>query len=86
MVGRLTQSLFDPGKLRLHIYTDDPTAIMRGSEQERRLMMTKLILIWRALGFDLAIHKGRSGCQVEWVGHELKVGARARTVSASVKG
>ena len=48
---RLAQSLFEPSKLRLVCYVDDLLAAILGTEEERRMMTTLMVLIWSALGF-----------------------------------
>ena len=60
LVMRLTQSLFEASKLRLVCYVDDPLAAVLGTEEERRMMTTLMVLIWAALGFKLAFSKGRA--------------------------
>ena len=77
---RLTQSLFEASKLRLVCYVDDPLAAVLGTEEERRMMTTLMVLIWAALGFKLAFSKDQHGTQVTWIGGTLwieKHGVRA---------
>ena len=58
--------VLDPAKARLHIFTDDPVVVMRGTRKDIDTIKTKLILTWRALGFDLASSRGRA--DHEWRG------------------
>ena len=71
LVMRLTQSLFAPSKLRLVCYVDDPLAAILGTEDERRMMTTLLVLIWSALGFKLAFAKGQHDRKATLVGGAL---------------
>ena len=73
MVARLTQGMMDPRRTRLHIYTDDSIAIMIGTKDEIRRGRTRMILVWKALCFDLAFHKAQAGSRVDWIGHTLVV-------------
>ena len=60
LVMTLTQSLFTPS-VRLVCYVDDPLAGIYGSRAERRLYITMMVLVWRALDLKLAFPKGQTG-------------------------
>ena len=84
----LTQSLFTPREVRLVCYVDDPLAGVFGSRAERRLYITMMVLVWRALGFKLAFPKGQNGRKVTWIGGTLEIhcnGARIAGITATVK-
>ena len=85
LVARLTQGVFDTSALRLHVYIDDPIAILRGSPNTIRRMKAKLILIWRALSLDLAFGKGQPDSAAQWVGHTVTCDSQLKTVSAQIK-
>ena len=72
---RLTQSLFEPGVVRLHCFVDDPIASIRGTPLKRKLAVATMILTWEALGFGLAYKKGQLGKSVTWIGGTLSVNA-----------
>ena len=51
---RLTQALFFFNEVRLMCYVDDPLAILRATEEQRNIAAAIIILVWEALGFELA--------------------------------
>ena len=54
--GRLSQSMLqDRG--RVHIYLDDPLFTLRGPEDKQRALLGHILLVWRALGFNLSWKK-----------------------------
>ena len=69
----LTQSLFTPNEVRLVCYVDDPLAGVYGTTAERRLYITLMVLVWRALDFKLAFPKGQTGHTVTWIGGTLAI-------------
>ena len=69
---RLTQSLFDASELRLVCYVDDPLAALCGSDEDRQIMVTTMILVWAAIDFKLAFPKGQEGKQVTCIGGTLR--------------
>ena len=83
LVGRLSQSCFHPHELRLHIYADDPCAVLRGTQNKRDRMTAILLWIWLALGFGLALHKGQYGSKVTWIGYSITL--HSDRVVASIK-
>ena len=85
LVARLSQGVFETSALRLHVYIDDPIAVLRGSRVTVRRMKAKLILTWRALKLDLAFRKGQQGSKIVWVGHTVSCDVSAKTVSAQIK-
>ena len=70
-VARCTQSLFPASRLRLHVYVDDPLAVIRGTEKMRNRCVAIVILVWRAMGFGLSFAKCMRGQSVVWTGHQL---------------
>ena len=68
VIMRLTQSLFYGASLRVQCFVDDLIAFLLGTLAERRAMMSAMILVWEALGFDLAYHTGQNGSSVVWIG------------------
>ena len=88
LVMTLTQSLFKSNEVRLVCYVDDPLAGVYGSIAERRLFITIMVLVWRALGFKLAFPKGQTGYKVTWIGGTLEIhcsNSRITGITATVK-
>jgi hypothetical protein len=87
LLMRLTQSLFEPENVSLLCFVDDPIAALRGTELEKRTSVALIILVWEALGFKLAYHKGQFAKVVTWIGGTLSCetkGVRARVKDAIV--
>ena len=74
LIMRLTQSLHDPLQVRLQCFVDDPIAVVRGSELERRTTTALMMLTWEALGCHLSYAKGQYGKSVSWIGGEFEMG------------
>ena len=70
-MGRLSQSCFTPDELRLHIYADDPCAVVRGTKAQRDRRTAVVLWVWLILGFGLALHKGQYGSSVVWIGSSI---------------
>ena len=81
LVMRLTQGLFDDTTVRMHCFVDDPIASIRGEAWVRRLKAASIMLVWEAIGFNLAYRKGQFSGRVDWIGGNLQftdVGITAR--------
>ena len=85
LVGRLTQSCFDPAYNRLRIYMDDPILAIRGREQDAHHNVAKAVLLWRCTGMDLAFPKGQFGSTVCWVGHGISINRADLSVNAAIQ-
>ena len=70
--------------LRLQTFVDDPLFCIRGSQQARARKMALVVLVWRALGFPLSVHKVARGSSVPWIGCVLKVDVLALQVTAEI--
>ena len=81
LVARCTQSLFPSSRLRLHVYVDDPLAIVRGPANIRNRCIAIIIITWRALGFGLAYSKSMRGQKVVWIGHQIDISAEAVAIT-----
>ena len=81
MIGRISQSVLDPNIASIQIYVDDPIVTIRGTPEEVTHIVAKLVLLWRALGFDLATHKAQLGPRVNWIGYEVSDDILATTLS-----
>ena len=82
--SRATQSLFCPyTELRLQTYVDDPHAILRGDGPQRDRMIASIVLLWRAMGYELSFKKGKRGCENVWIGNQYKL--TETEVSVSVR-
>ena len=69
------------------MFVDDPIAALRGTDLEKRTSVSMIILVWEALGFKLAYHKGQFAKVVTWIGGTLTCessGVRARVKDAIV--
>ena len=64
-------------------YVDDPLAAIMGTDEDRELFTAIIVLVWEALGFQLAYSKGQQGHNVTWIGGTLTV--EAEGVRAKVK-
>ena len=42
-------------------------------------------MAWRGMGFALAFRKGQLGVNVSWVGHDISVDPKTKTVTAAIK-
>ena len=60
-VGRCTQACFDDAEARLHIYSDDPNAIVRGASLRQRRIIAVILFSWLLMGFTLAVQKAQWG-------------------------
>ena len=80
---RLTQAPFTPDEVRLMSYVDDPPCGLRGNGGDRRMFVVILILVWAALGFQLAFVKSQLGHTVTELDGTLCI--EARGVRASVE-
>eukprot|EP00971_Amphidinium_carterae_P020925 412929-Amphidinium_carterae.1 len=75
LIIRLTQSLFYDANLsdeflrcKLQLYVDDPIGVLSGTDDEKELCIQTILILWKALGFDLATDKLHTGCTVPWCG------------------
>ncbi len=69
------------------LFVEDPSADRRGTELEKRTSVAMIILVWEALGFKLAYHKGQFAKVVTWIGGTLTceaLGVRAKVKDAIV--
>jgi len=73
LLGRSGQALFDVSEARIEIYVDDPWTAWRGSPERIRLLKTRLILWWLALGPDISWAKMQHGSSVKWIGAQVSV-------------
>ena len=77
----LTQSLFPVDELNLMCYVDDPLAALRGDDDETRIMVATIILVWEALKFPFAYPKGQFSNIVTWVGGTIDCGSQGTMVT-----
>ena len=71
-VIRATQSMF-LNVLVISCYVDDPILATTGAEEEINERFAIIILLWRMLGFNLALRKAMQGQEVDWIGINFKV-------------
>jgi hypothetical protein len=67
-LGRLLQSLFHSSEARLQIYLDDPLWLLTGPKWRRDRALALILFTLRALGINVAWHKGERGSNVNWIG------------------
>lgn len=67
-LARIWQSLVAPSELQSQLYMDDPMWILRGPTSRRNRNLALLLYTARALGINLAWHKGSRGTQLTWIG------------------
>lgn len=72
-VARLIQAMAGARVMRLQIYVDDPCVL--GTAQDRKLLMTVVILLWKAVGIRLAFKKAVCGADVLWIGAQVTAGS-----------
>ena len=72
-LGRIGQSLFDEGVVRMQIYVDDPLYIVRGRAGNAARELTLALLWASAAGFPLAWAKSGGGHTQRWIGAQLAI-------------
>lgn len=55
-VMRATQSMFRGMAVRIDCFVDDPLVVLHGTREERHRAVAIIILLWEALGLNLAYH------------------------------
>ena len=72
-LARIWQSLTAPSEMQSQLYMDDPMWILRGPSSRRCRNLALLLYTARALGINLAWHKGAKGSQLTWIGVMFEV-------------
>ena len=72
-LARIWQSLIAPSEMQSQLYMDDPMWILRGPTSRRNRNLALLLYTARALGINLAWHKGSRGSQLTWIGVMFEV-------------
>ena len=72
-LARIWQSLIAPSEMQSQLYMDDPMWILRGPTSRRNRNLALLLYTARALGLNLAWHKGSRGSQLTWIGVMFEV-------------
>eukprot|EP00913_Durusdinium_trenchii_P011074 g10396.t1 len=72
-LARIWQSLIAPSEMQSQLYMDDPIWILRGPTSRRNRNLALLLYTARALGINLAWHKGSRGSQLTWIGVMFEV-------------
>eukprot|EP00971_Amphidinium_carterae_P348913 6490740-Amphidinium_carterae.1 len=87
-VMRVSQALFfeasatDPfAQCKLNLYVDDPIAVLAGTAAKRSRHVHLLLLLWVALGLELATEKCAFGRELDWCGLSYKIGVNAVCVT-----
>ncbi|CAE8696540.1 unnamed protein product, partial [Polarella glacialis] len=69
---RFGQATAQPGQLRSQCCVDDPILVAAGRcKATRTIIFAKVLLLWAALGFKLALEKAQRGKKVAWIGFQL---------------
>ena len=68
LLMRIGQAPFASWELMLHCFVDDPAIVLGGSLRDRKHNLGLLLLLWSALGAQLAWPKAAHGHDVEWIG------------------
>lgn len=84
LISRLTQSVFSSERFRLQTYVDDPLILMRGTEQQIRDMMSKVLWLWMATGLQISWNKGTSGKETEWIGATVRLDDTDKSINLSI--
>ena len=58
---------------QLQCFVDDPLQVVGGDTGSQPLDTARLLLLWRALNFQLAWQKAQPAQKVEWIGATLEV-------------
>ena len=66
--------------LAMACFVDDPIIGIAGTDELRSRLFTKITLLWAALGFWLAWAKACRGTTLVWLGVQLAIDMRLRTV------
>ena len=85
LVGRLTQGMLGTKSSRVNVYVDDPILALGGTRAAREKMMTMVILVWSALGFNLSFAKGKRGRSVQWVSARYDIWDGLTGITVSLK-
>ena len=72
LTGRLSQSMVDEAEALLETYTDDPILAIAADEARTHRISAMMVMMWRAIGFDLACHKAQLSRCVTWIGYEIE--------------
>ena len=83
LVDRCSQACFDEANVRMHIYSDDPIAAIRGNAVKQSRSVAILLFIWILMGFSLVAHKGQWNKKVVWIGCQLHIEENA--ITAAIK-
>ena len=83
-LARLWQSLIAPSEMQSQLYMDDPIWIMRGPSSRRNRNLALLLYTARALGINLAWHKGSRGSQLSWIGVMFEVNMAEAQIKLTV--
>ena len=68
----MAQAVFAPSELRFQTCMDDPAGAARArTREERTILITIFLLIFRVLGFRFSWKKGQRGKKVDWIGSEF---------------
>ena len=71
LLMRLIAAMLFDAPARLQCFVDDPLAAVAGTLEVRRVIMWRMVVLWRALGFELSWHKGQRGSTVDWIGAQF---------------
>ena len=81
LTGRITQGFAHDAAARTQIYTDDPCTVLKGTDREIKHTITRMVILWLAMGWGLSFPKAQHGSSVDWIGYLIKIGNEGVTIS-----
>lgn len=84
LISRATQSMFTPDRARLQTFVDDPLVTLRGTDEQRRDIKNKILMLWMTLGLQVSWSKGSTGTHAEWIGASLTIDNEANMIVVRV--
>ena len=83
-ISQCLAGMFETWELMFQLYLDDPLAIVAGSKEQRRYLITMFFLTIRMLGIQMAWHKTDRGATLVWIGVQFYLNVEQRTVEVTL--
>ena len=68
---RCTAATTPEDQAQWQCFVDDPLMALKGTRDEKIRLLSRTLLLWRTLNFQVAWHKIQIGRQVEWIGARI---------------
>ena len=81
---RFSQALSNKESLAMACFVDDPIIGIVGTDEFRSRLFTKLTLPWATLGFRLAWSKACRGTTLVWIGVQIAINMKLRTICLTI--